>query len=44
VIIHWKDLPIPDRSAVFFEVSPRPRDHRVWTQLDALNKGLQLPQ
>ena len=44
VIIHWKDLPIPDRSAVFFEISPRPRDHRVWTQLEALNKGLQLPQ
>lgn len=44
VVIHWKDLHVPDHSAVFFEVSPRPRDHRVWTQLDALNKGLQLPQ
>jgi pimeloyl-ACP methyl ester carboxylesterase len=44
VIIHWKDLHLPDHAAVFFEVSPRPRDHRIWTQLDALNKGLQLPQ
>ena len=43
VVIHWKDLHVPDRSAVFFEVSPRPQDHRVWTQLNALNKGLVLP-
>jgi len=40
VLIHWKDLPLPDRSAVFFEVSPRATDHRIWTQLDALNKEL----
>ncbi len=44
VVIHWKDLHQADRSAVFFEISPRPRDHRIWTQLDALDKGLQLPQ
>jgi len=44
VVIHWKDLHVPDRSALFFEISPRPLNHRVWTQLDALNKGLQLPQ
>lgn len=44
VVIHWKDLHVPDRSAVFFEVSPRPLDQGVWTQLNALNKGLVLPQ
>jgi len=44
VVVHWKDLHVPDRSALFFEISPRPLNHRVWTQLDQLNKGLQLPQ
>lgn len=43
VIIHWKDLAAPDRSAIFFEVSPRPANHRIWTQLDQLNKNLKLP-
>jgi len=44
VVIHWKDLHVPDRSALFFEISPRSPDHRVWKQLDQLNKGLLLPQ
>jgi hypothetical protein len=43
VLIHWKDLQLPDHSAVFFEVSPRPLNHRIWLQLNELNKGLRLP-
>lgn len=42
VLIHWKDLQLPDRSAVFFEISPRAMGHRIWTQLNALNKELSL--
>ena len=44
VIVHWKKLDLPDRSAVFFEISPRPLNHAIWTQLDQLNKGLVLPK
>ena len=43
VVIHWKDMHAPDHSAVFFEVSPRPLNHRIWLQLNELNKGLRLP-
>jgi len=43
VVVHWKYLRTPDRTAVFFEVSPKPLDHPIWQQLDELNKGLRLP-
>jgi hypothetical protein len=44
VLIHWKEVQMPDHSAVFFEVSPRPLNHRIWQQLNDLNKGLELPK
>lgn len=43
VLIHWKYLRSPDHTAVFFEVSSKPMDHRVWQHLNDLNKGLRLP-
>ena len=43
VLVHWKYLRAPDHTAVFFEISPRPMDHRIWQHLNDLNKSLRLP-
>jgi hypothetical protein len=43
VLIHWKVLQTPHHTAIFYEVSPRPLDHRIWRQLNDLNTGLRLP-
>ncbi|WPV00079.1 hypothetical protein SNE26_29130 [Mucilaginibacter sp. cycad4] len=39
--IHVKKVkPGSDIAAVYFEASPQPYKHKIWAQLDALDKGL----
>lgn len=35
-LIHERKLPETDRTALFFEFSPQPRTHAVWSQLEKL--------
>lgn len=44
IVVHWKKLNTQDHTAVFFEISPRPLTHSIWTQLNNLNTGLVLPK
>ncbi|MBC9933155.1 hypothetical protein [Chitinophaga qingshengii] len=41
VILHIKDCTVPQRKALFVELSPRPAGHTVWRQMDSLWKSFE---
>jgi len=39
-VIHLKNCSAPNKSILFFQISPKPTDHAVWKELNKLNEGI----